>query len=580
MVELGGLDQAALQEALASYTNVALAFKRRSQYGHALNSLRSALSAAEALENASESLRPAVVVAKAKTRLNISSVFADQQEVGLAYQEAIRAKEDLSRLLLGWWEKTREADKPYLYAVPEHVEAAACLAAAFRALGRLKLRDDPVTARAYHQHAVRTASTLLPRGHGMVSLLRTEARGRHWTDGDGFDTDASTVLSTSTKSKGLGKMESVSTTLPSVRPKTSQGPDYSTSAGSLEEMLTASRPSTSPAAGKGGEEKGLDPSKAHHDDEPQKKTNPFDEFTSSADIEERTRKRMMLEERAQALAIEAFQHQSAYLRSDLKSKSMEELFENRVVFSRGAMSALEAEQGKDGVKDRLKTLSAEHMGEVTESSRMLRSSHKKVNELNKDLEMLNLVADQARGKVTLNAEGAKSVEKVDHAAVKGLFASLLHEEKLELKTLELGRDQLDHLCQFYLRIQAPYGIDKERFRRLLVKAAAKGSFNKARFEDLWQTLLPIGTSDVSFMDLARWAAKCLPVKSAEDDDTVTGKKQNFAAARSPSFVSGMRAAVVGHSNTSFTQSQSHAQNRVKEMKDRVRTSLLGMDISS
>merc|ERR1719421_776523 len=106
MVEFGGEDQAALQEALGSYTNVALSFKRRSQYGHALKSLRSALAAAEALENASESLRPAVVVAKAKTRLNISSVYTDQDEVGQAYQEAIQAKEELSRLLLGWWEKT------------------------------------------------------------------------------------------------------------------------------------------------------------------------------------------------------------------------------------------------------------------------------------------------------------------------------------------------------------------------------------------------------------------------------------------------------------------------------------------
>merc|ERR1719313_1645924 len=113
------------------------------------------------------------------------------------------------------------------------------------------------------------------------------------------------------------------------------------------------------------------------------------------------------------------------------------------------MAALEAEQGKEGpVKDRLKNLSLEHMGKVTESTKQLRSIHKKVSESNKDLEMLNLVADQARGKISTNSEGVRSLEKVDRNLVKNVLQSLLPEERVELKNLGIGAEQLDHLCQF------------------------------------------------------------------------------------------------------------------------------------
>merc|ERR1719281_1807790 len=105
---------------------------------------------------------------------------------------------------------------------------------------------------------------------------------------------------------------------------------------------------------------------------------------------------------------------------------------------------MEAEQ-TEPVEKRLKNISLEHMGKVTESTKDLRSSHKKVSESNKDLEMLNLVADQARGKISTNSEGVRSLEKVDRTAVKGLLASLLHEERVELKKLGIGAEQLDHL---------------------------------------------------------------------------------------------------------------------------------------
>ena len=46
----------------------------------------------------------------------------------------------------------------------------------------------------------------------------------------------------------------------------------------------------------------------------------------------------------------------------------------------------------------------------------------------------------------------------------------------------------------------------------------RGTLSKERFEDLWQTLLPIGSYDVSFMDFVRWASRCLPVKILADDE--------------------------------------------------------------
>jgi hypothetical protein len=299
-------------------------------------------------------------------------------------------------------------------------------------------------------------------------------------------------------------------------------------------------------------------------DERQTKTNPFDEFQSSADIEELTRKRMMLEDRAQAFAIESFQHQSAYLRSDLKTRSNEELFENRVVFSRGAMAVMEAEQ-KEPVEKRLKALSAEHLGEVTERTRELRSLHKKVYESNKDLEMLNLIADQARGKLTTNTDGGKTVEKVDGEVVKGVLASLQHEERLELNTFGMGKEQLDHFCQFYVRIQAPYGVDKDKFRRILGKRVSK-----ERFDALWQTLLPIGSSDVSFMDFARWASKCLPFKSIADEEEIVGGKKTVVTSR-PSFVNAFKMAP---QKTQTSDSQDTSRFSTARFKDHVRNSLL------
>jgi hypothetical protein len=412
----------------------------------------------------------------------------------------------------------------------------------------------------------------------MVSLLRTEARRRQWTDGDILEPLLPTMQSTSSKGK-LDKHESVSTTLPSLRPKTSQGPEYSTSAGSYEELLQSTRPSTSPGAiNKGGlgETKHEDDNKTHELDERPIKTNPFDEFTSSADIEELTRKRMMLEDRAQAFAIASFQHQSAYLRSDLKTRSNEELFENRVVFSRGAMAVMEAEQ-KEPVEKMLKTLSAEHMGKVTEGMRELRSSHKKVNESNKDLELLNLVAEQVRGKLTKNSEGGVSVEKVDGSLVKNVLASLYHEERLELNMLGIGKEQLDHLCQFYVRVHSSHRVDKDRLRRTLVKAMAKGAtFSKERFEDLWKTLLPFGASDVSFMDLARWTTKYLPVKSLADEDE-TSKKQAVSTSR-PSFRSAFQLGGASKPRDSMRESVvggKRATKTTEEYKHNMREVIIG-----
>jgi hypothetical protein len=404
----------------------------------------------------------------------------------------------------------------------------------------------------------------------MVSLLRTEARQRMWTDGEVFHEELPAMHSTSSKGR-MGKADhSVSTTLPSVRPKTSQGPDYSTSAGSLEEMMSASRPSTSPGAVTAGE--GSAREAANKYDDRQKKTNPFEEFTSSADIEEMTRKRMNLEDRAQAFAMEAFQHQSAYLRGNLKTKSMEELTENRVVFSRGAMAAMEKDQATD-----LFGRSAENLGDVYESSRMLKTSQKKVTELNKDLELLNLVADQARGKVTMIADGVRGLEKVDRAGVKGVFASLSVEDRQELKSFGIAQDHLDHLCQFYLRIRSPSErsdageriIDKDLMRRTLAKSMIRGTLSKERFEDLWQTLLPIGSYDVSFMDFVRWASRCLPVKILADDEEFSiSKKFSPANVQRPSYQNKfMRQPTVERAadvdlNVHF--------------KDRVRESLLGL----
>merc|ERR1719174_892754 len=133
----------------------------------------------------------------------------------------------------------------------------------------------------------------------------------------------------------------------------------------------------------------------------------------------------------------------------------------------------------------------------------------------------------------MNADGIRSLEKVDRGVVKDVVASLHHEERVELKKLGIGKEQLDRLCQFYMRIQAPDGVDKDRLRRLLAKASARGSFSKERFENLWQTLLPIGSADVSFMDLARWASKCLPSKSVTDEDELTQGKKQFAQASRP-----------------------------------------------
>lgn len=168
-------DVAVLQESLGAYTRMAHAFRRQLRFRPALRCLRSALSACDSLEEEHSSAPNSpeargVGVLRAKTRLNVSAVLGDLGEQLDAKRESVYAKDELTRILLAWWEQEPEARRPYLYADPLHVEAVACLCLCYRGLGQLDAELEP----SYLPQALLIALWLLPREHALPRVLRQE----------------------------------------------------------------------------------------------------------------------------------------------------------------------------------------------------------------------------------------------------------------------------------------------------------------------------------------------------------------------------------------------------------------------
>jgi hypothetical protein len=263
------------------------------------------------------------------------------------------------------------------------------------------------------------------------------------------------------------------------------------------------------------------------DEEKPQRKNPFDEFMSSSDVDEITRRRMMLEDRAQMLARETFRQQSAFLKDDLRARTPDELYENKVLFSRGGVALHEGDAIWGG-KDRttaLKTGSAEQLMDAHKCSQKLRISHRKVTESVRELGFLNLVADQALTRPKKGKKGTPGSPSDSDRSADNLLGNLRPEERKEI-SMSLFQGEIDLVMNFFTKFSTNGSLDKGALRKALQKN--RGEYREGLFEELWRTMLPPGAKNVTFMVFVRWAAKFLPMGTYVEQKEAP-KKQPSAA---------------------------------------------------
>jgi len=382
----------------------------------------------------------------------------------------------------------------------------------------------------------------------LTQMLRTEAAKRGWTAGNiAMDESQPRPLTTSVSVGEIGsdspskkknatknaRRESLSlTSLPpidkTVRPSTT-GSSTPQRKASGKDLKLGSRPNSSPAGDSGRMEGGAVDSFAD-DAERRVRTNPFEEFMSDSDLDAVTRKKMLLEDRQQNFHMSDFRHKSTQLKDDLRVKTPDELYENKVLFSKASMSLFEATHKCSYFTQ--KPLPSRE--EVRELKVGLKKSHgRMVDELGV-LSLLLGVAEsgndkKVRPKTNVFGPRRSRVSMVGRKiaatfSMDDLLDSVRNEEWREFKLIGLTDNDIETVARIFGRFQAKHGKDPTPRTCKLDKAAlarscskAQKSFSKERFEAMWRTIDGHESHEgITFISLLRWSARCLPIQLSAD----------------------------------------------------------------
>jgi hypothetical protein len=274
------------------------------------------------------------------------------------------------------------------------------------------------------------------------------------------------------------------------------------------------------------------PPEQRHDEDHVKRTNPFSDFMSSSDIDELTRKKMLLEDRAQQLAKEQLRRNRTRLNDDLRAASPDALYENKVLFSHVATSQKESNPSWQWgtSKEMASTLEKKDnlmLSDVLQSRKNLRGSHRNMIDGNGDLGLLQIMAEQTKAKGTVK-KGSKGDNRVSvEEEAQALIVSLRASEKRVIAKMGLSAEAIQKVGCLYVRFRGRDGLDKKQLQNVLQRKQ-KAAFSAEGFEDLWRSMLPMEKTSVSFVDLLLWASQYLPLNFEEkaiEDIEVSAEKR-------------------------------------------------------
>jgi hypothetical protein len=243
---------------------------------------------------------------------------------------------------------------------------------------------------------------------------------------------------------------------------------------------------------------------------------------SSSDIDALTKRRMLLEDRAQLYAMEALKRNRTMLNDELRAASPDALYENKVLFSRVSMAQKEAQPSWSwgSSKEMSSTLMKKDtlaLTDVLQSRKNLRGSHRNMIDGVDDLGLLHLIAEQTieKGESKKRSKGDKNPDKV-MGETRALIGSLRASEWRVIEKTGLSQDAIQKVGRLYVKFRGSDGLDKQALRHVLQRKQ-KSAFSLESFEDLWRTLLPMDKTAVSFPDLLIWASQYLPLESGDND---------------------------------------------------------------